>query len=361
MTHFFSRLAPSRLAFTRLRPRGMSSTSEELVAKALREGSAGAAAIPGPSAATLEALAAAMQPQPVSLQMLSSTAQDRSLQIRLQQANFIRRELIARRVRILALLHTMPESLARREAVSQLAGVYWERLKSVMERPDAASEEDERGFLARQMKHNESIKTIGDAEEEQMCIRALDEMQLERGSDWWATHPEERVAVDRHLDAIFLARISLRFLLKHYIASETSKPGFVGIIERACSPVALCRALSASIRTKLQDQYGQVPSVEIVGDERHTFTYVPSHIEYVVGTLLKNSLVATLRRQHGEPQGIANIPPLVRHLQPPLPPVRVIVSAGEDVVQIKLADEAGGISRSSLINVWSYRRCADDL
>jgi hypothetical protein len=26
-----------------------------------------------------------------------------------------------------------------------------------------------------------------------------------------------------------------------------------------------------------------------------------------------------------------------------------------------LADEAGGISRSSLINVWSYRRCADDL
>jgi hypothetical protein len=39
----------------------------------------------------------------------------------------------------------------------------------------------------------------------------------------------------------------------------------------------------------------------------------------------------------------------------------VIVSAGEDVVQIKLADEAGGISRSSLINVWSYRRCADDL
>jgi hypothetical protein len=104
-----------------------------------------------------------------------------------------------------------------------------------------------------------------------------------------------------------------------------------------------------------------VPSVEIVGDERHTFTYVPSHIEYVVGTLLKNSLVATLRRQHGEPQGITNIPPLVRHLQPPLPPVRVIVSAGEDGVQIKLADEAGGISRSSLINVWSYRRCADDL
>ena len=220
MSHFL-RLASPRLALTRLRPRGMSSTSEELVAKALREGSAGAAAIPGPSAATLEALAAAMQPLPVSLQMLRSTAQDRSLKIRLQQANFIRRELIARRVRILALLHSMPESLARREAVSQLAGVYWERLKSVMERPDATSEEDERGFFARQMERNDSIKTIGDAEEEQMCIRALDEMQLERGSDWWATHPEERVAVDRHLDAIFLARISLRFLLKHYIASET--------------------------------------------------------------------------------------------------------------------------------------------
>ena len=38
MTHFSSRLTPLRLAFTRLRPRGMSSTSEELIAKALRHG-----------------------------------------------------------------------------------------------------------------------------------------------------------------------------------------------------------------------------------------------------------------------------------------------------------------------------------
>ena len=35
--------------------------------------------------------------------------------------------------------------------------------------------------------------------------------------------------------------------------------------------------------------------------------------------------------------------------------VRVVVAVSDDTVHLKFADEAGGIRRSSLVNVWSYR------
>ena len=40
------------------------------------------------------------------------------------------------------------------------------------------------------------------------------------------------------------------------------------------------------------------PRIEVVGDGSQTFTFVPSHIAFVVGTLLTNSSVATLRHHH---------------------------------------------------------------
>ena len=43
------------------------------------------------------------------------------------------------------------------------------------------------------------------------------------------------------------------------------------------------------------------------------------------------------------------------HRMGQLRPVRVIVAVSDSLVQVKLADEAGGIGRSSLPNVWSYR------
>ena len=38
-----------------------------------------------------------------------------------------------------------------------------------------------------------------------------------------------------------------------------------------------------------------------------------------------------------------------------LPPMRVVVAAGDGEVTIKVADEGGGLPRSRLRGVWSYR------
>jgi pyruvate dehydrogenase kinase 2/3/4 len=335
----------------RVQARGLASSKlAAVVQRALEEGARNTGAgVPGPSLPALQDLTAAMPPQPVSMPLVRSSARDRSPQNRLFQAQFIRRELIARRAHILLLLHFMPEPLAGQAAVNELAGLYWERLRAQLEKPAPATDEEEREFAAEMKMRNDQIADIGTAAEERMCIDALGAMQRERGSEWWATHPAERLAVDRHLDAIFLARIGLRFLLEHYVACGEPTEGFAGILETRCSPVGRCRALAEETRAWMEKEHGCAPHIEVVGDPTQTFTFVPSHIRFIVGTLLRNSSVATLRHHH-QRQNAGTLEAGV-----PLPPVKVIVAVSDDAVQIKLADEAGGIKRSSLINVWSYR------
>ena len=103
--------------------------------------------------------------------------------------------------------------------------------------------------------------------------------------------------------------------------------------------------LGAEMRERLIAEYGAAPPFEVVGERERTFAFAPCHFGYVVGTLLRNSGVATLRHHHKRTDGGSR----------DLPPVRVIVAMSDSLVQLKLVDEAGGIRRSSLPNVWSYR------
>jgi len=83
-----------------------------------------------------------------------------------------------------------------------------------------------------------------------------------------------------------------------------------------------------------------------------TFTYVPAHIYFVASELIKNACAATVRfhtRADGGSSGGGT------HGQGGLPPVKVIVVCGEHDVAIKVADKGGGIPRSKLADVWSYR------
>ena len=71
--------------------------------------------------------------------------------------------------------------------------------------------------------------------------------------------------------------------------------------------------------------------------------YVPKHIFFVASELLKNAAAATVDFHASRGGGGG------------LPPVRIVVACGENEMAIKVADEGGGIARSRLAEVWSYR------
>ena len=336
----------------------------------------------GPSFQDLKVLTSALPPQPVSLAMLQSSARDRSAKTRLLNAQFLRRELTTRRAHALSLLRSMPSPLAEQPAVAQLADVYWQRLRGLLELPPIVCEADERDFAARMAAQNALIQKQT-PDEFMMCVDALGACR--KGDE--RLPAQQQLEIDRQLDALFLARIGMRCLLEHYVASENPVEGFAGVIDRRCSPVALCEAVAAQTVERLRAEYGDAPRVEVltgragIGSDQ-TFSFVPSHFTYVLRTLLENSCVATLRHHHRQQRpaaaasaaGVAaagtdssTAVPMMSDASGKasgggngtgagsIPPVRVVVAVSEGLVQLKLVDEAGGIRRSSLANVWSYR------
>jgi len=117
------------------------------------------------------------------------------------------------------------------------------------------------------------------------------------------------------------------------------------LIQEECNPVHICRALCAKAEQTMHETYGAAPKMEVVGDEAQTFTFVPQHFEFVLGVLIDNAAKATIRRTLERDEGRLTT----------LPPVRVIMAASDQHVTVKVADQGGGIPRSKLADMWSYR------
>jgi pyruvate dehydrogenase kinase 2/3/4 len=98
--------------------------------------------------------------------------------------------------------------------------------------------------------------------------------------------------------------------------------------------------------------YGICPDIEIVDcmkstkSEHKDFTYVPHHLHYMLGEILKNSCRATV--QHSLNKEI------VKHEHKELFPIRVVIVKGDEDVTIKIADRGGGIPRSVMAKIWKF-------
>jgi len=113
------------------------------------------------------------------------------------------------------------------------------------------------------------------------------------------------------------------------------------LINTKTSPSEIAAQAIEDARYMCVRQYGDAPEVEIKGRTDLVFSYIPSHLYYMLFEVIKNSLRAVCEF-HG--------------VDGEMPPVRVIIADGErneDVV-IKVSDEGGGIARSHMPRIWSY-------
>ena len=144
---------------------------------------------------------------------------------------------------------------------------------------------------------------------------------------------------------------------------------FLGCIKADCNPVREVSKVVKVVERQTRDYYGACPEIQIVDatvplnnnngtnggngnagngksqkhqEEKKNFTYVPHHLHYIVGELLKNSCRATVKR-HVE-SGAAG----------PLPPIRIVIVKGAEDVTIKVADRGGGIPRSLMNQIWKF-------
>jgi signal transduction histidine kinase len=131
-------------------------------------------------------------------------------------------------------------------------------------------------------------------------------------------------------------------------ASSSYANSFIGIVNTACRADNLVRKCAARAKAlfRSSDQNVEFPSVVVDGQLDAVFTYIPSHIEYMLFELLKNSMRFSIRRAELEGKDEDVTAAVVA--SPHVGPIRVTVAASETDIMFRVSDCAGGVDPSLL-------------
>lgn len=88
-----------------------------------------------------------------------------------------------------------------------------------------------------------------------------------------------------------------------------------------------------------------LPEIKLEGHVDATFPYILSHLEYIIGELLRNSIQAIVEKQKNGPS-----PPSTP------PPIEVTVCEAPQHVIIRVSDQGGGIPRDILPYLWAFSK-----
>lgn len=117
----------------------------------------------------------------------------------------------------------------------------------------------------------------------------------------------------------------------------------VGEIFLRCNAKEVVDRCSAVARNLILSTYGasaKVPDIKILGHVDATFPYILSHLEYIIGELLRNSIQAVTEHCNGKNE--------------PCAPIEVLICETAQHVIFRISDQGGGIPPEMLPHLWSF-------
>ena len=164
--------------------------------------------------------------------------------------------------------------------------------------------------------------------------------------------------MDTFVNGMLRARISRRVIAEQHLAltetfsspwhipqSTSSESDFVGEVLLKCNArdiIRQCGLTAQQLCRKSAGPDASIPEINIQGHLTATFPYVLSHLEYIIGELLRNSMQAVMEK-HGSPsEG--------------LPPIEVLICEAQQHVVIRISDQGGGVPRDILPYLWSFSK-----
>jgi pyruvate dehydrogenase kinase 2/3/4 len=162
-------------------------------------------------------------------------------------------------------------------------------------------------------------------------------------------------------------RISRRVIAEQHLAltdtfnaswfspgAKLSESEFIGEVFLKCYAKDVVERVAHTVRTILQRAYGPdvaLPHIHIDGHLDANFPYILSHLEYIIGELLRNSIQAVAERHQRQraksPSSTTTTPP---------PPIEVTICESQQHVIIRISDQGGGIPRDVLPYLWSFTK-----
>ena len=165
---------------------------------------------------------------------------------------------------------------------------------------------------------------------------------------------------DRFMTTLLRSRISRRVIAEQHLAlTETfhspwhfpdakhsavhPEDDFVGEIFLRCKAKEIVDSCASTARDLMVAAYGsnvKVPRVIVKGHLDTIFPYIPSHIEYIIGELLRNSMQALIEQRGASSPA----------------PIEVLICEAAQSVIIRISDQCGGIDRAILPYLWSFAK-----
>ncbi|KAL8863913.1 MAG: hypothetical protein Q9174_007516, partial [Haloplaca sp. 1 TL-2023] len=127
------------------------------------------------------------------------------------------------------------------------------------------------------------------------------------------------------------------------IQSHDANADFVGEVFLRCNAKEVVEECTARAQSLARDAFGTervLPEVKLEGHLNATFPYMLSHLQYIVGELLRNSIQAVVENCEE------------KQCQPA--PVEVLICETPQHVIFRISDQGGGIPKDVLPNVWSF-------
>ncbi len=85
-----------------------------------------------------------------------------------------------------------------------------------------------------------------------------------------------------------------------------------------------------------------LPKITLEGHLDATFPYILSHLQYIIGEIIRNSIQAVLEK-YATPPGDP-------------PPIEVLICEAPQHVIIRISDQGGGIPKDILPSLWSFSK-----
>ncbi|KAH9822071.1 [Pyruvate dehydrogenase (acetyl-transferring)] kinase 2, mitochondrial [Teratosphaeria destructans] len=288
--------------------------------------------------------------RPISLRQLTFFGRTLTEGRLLRSANYVRLELPTRLAHRLRDMQTLPYSALTNPHISHVYELYYhafEQLRKVAEIQSLSENDHFCNVLQRCL--GEHLAVIP-----RLAMGIL-EIQTSVPPD----------ACDRFITTLLRSRISRRVIAEQHLAlTETfhspwhfpnAKPTpdapedeFVGEIFLKCSAREIIERCTTTISDLIAKAYGpdvKIPRVVLRGHLGTAFPYIPSHLEYIIGELLRNSIQAVV--ETWDPESSRDPEPA---------PIEVLICEAAQHIILRVSDQGGGVDREVLPYLWSFAK-----
>lgn len=283
--------------------------------------------------------------RPISLRQLTFFGRTLTESRLLDSANYCRLELPTRLAHRLRDIQTLPYVVVANPHLAHVYESYLRAFERFRRVPEIRSlEENERYCKVLEETLTEHATVIP-----RLAIGVLEVKGLMKAEE-----------TDKFMTTMLRSRISRRVIAEQHLAltetfhspwhfPQASHPPHdqeaVGEIFLKCNAREIVQDCGNTMQELIKRAYGphvHLPEIKVYGHVDATFPYILSHLEYIIGELLRNSIQAVVEHRKSKDAD--------------LPPIEVLICETSQHVIIRISDQGGGIPNEVLPYLWSFSK-----